>query len=85
MKHKIDVSEEKCIGCTLCALTCSIAFGEAFNLTQSYIEIKKDDFNGLTHITFSPLCLNCGQCAAICPTGCLTLKDSTPAASKGGI
>lgn len=84
MKRRIYISEEKCIGCTLCALTCSMTFQKTFNPAQSYINIKKDDINGLTHITISPLCLNCGQCAAICPTNCLTFKDDT-ASLEGGI
>lgn len=75
MAKEILINPQRCIGCTTCALTCSITYGEDFKLSRSFVQIQKDDFNGLFTIAFSSACKGCKKCAEVCPSGALRVIE----------
>lgn len=63
---------EKCTGCLICELRCSLRFARAFDLYRSAIQIRRQvggeyEFS----IAFTDVCDNCGICARFCPYGAL--------------
>lgn len=67
---------QKCIACGRCEEVC--------NNTQAVYAISKS--NRGFNVNFGPaygrsmaksVCVNCGQCVQVCPTGALTIKDDT--------
>ena len=71
MVKLIAITPKKCIGCTNCALTCSITYNDSFDLSKAHVSIKKQDIKGIFKITFSSTCKNCLKCTEVCPTGAL--------------
>lgn len=57
----IQIDEEKCIGCGLCANTCK----------QSAIEIV----NGKAKVVRDDYCDGLGRCMPVCPTGAISFSD----------
>jgi ferredoxin len=84
MAKELAIRPQKCIGCSTCALTCSLVHRGVFDPGQSNIRIYRDDFAGTFELRFSSTCTRCGQCARICPSGALQLLeipgDDAPAA-----
>lgn len=56
----IQFNEKKCIDCGLCRMTC---------INQNGIDVDKHNAEGVS------VCINCGQCSAICPTGAICERD----------
>lgn len=75
MAKEMVITPKKCIGCTTCALTCSITYHDEFDLTKAHVTIKKHDLNGQFDITFSSTCRSCYKCAEVCPAGCLRVVE----------
>lgn len=68
----IRVYLEKCTGCFVCKLRCSLRFEKAFNPSKAAIKIQRlvgeeNEFN----IAFTEQCDNCGICARYCLYGAL--------------
>ncbi len=78
------ITPKKCTGCTTCALTCSILYNDAFDLSNSHIRIIKNDFRGTFEIILKSTCLSCYKCAETCPTGCLETVNITDLNLKEG-
>jgi len=90
MAAELLINPGKCIGCSTCALTCSLIYYGEFDLSKSNIRITKHDFEGIFEISFLSTCRNCRQCALVCPSGALRsveIPDSRDELSpaKGGI
>jgi len=80
------VKPKMCIGCSMCALTCSITYNDEFRLDKAHITIKKHDLKGIFDITFSSTCFSCLKCTQVCHTGCLRIvevKEETGQADVG--
>ena len=84
VKRRMTIIPKKCTGCTTCALTCSILYGDKFNPSNSHIKIKKNDMAGIFEISFSSTCLSCYKCAESCPTGCLEVIKITDSSGREG-
>lgn len=84
LERRICITPKKCIGCTACALMCSITYQNEFNPNKSYIRILKNDLDGIFHIVLSSLCLNCGKCTEACPSGCLSKTEKEYHSDKEG-
>lgn len=76
MAKEIVVNAPKCIGCSTCALTCSITYHDEFRLQNAHIRINKNDFSGIFEICFASTCLGCKKCAEACPTGALKVVQT---------
>jgi len=75
MAKELAVRPRNCIGCSTCALTCSLANHGIFNLNLSNIKIYRDDFNGKYELRFLSSCTGCLQCARVCPSGALQIIE----------
>ncbi len=71
MKKELIITPAKCIGCSTCALTCSLVNQGEFDLAKSHIRITKYDFEGIFLISFLSSCKSCHQCAKACPSGAI--------------
>ncbi|MGQ9721419.1 MAG: 4Fe-4S binding protein [Candidatus Jordarchaeum sp.] len=69
---EIVVNPEKCMGCLMCALRCSLRYSGVFNPLKARIRIK--GLNG-NEIRFTEECNNCGLCADYCIYGALVVKE----------
>ena len=70
---KIFSYPDRCAGCLICMLRCSLRFEGIFKLSASRIKIKKlvnrpEEFE----IFFTEDCDACGICAMYCPYEALT-------------
>ncbi len=54
----VVLNPDKCVGCTMCQRTC--------------MEINQFDWKTGYETGHNPVCINCGQCSSVCPTGALT-------------
>ncbi len=73
-KFEIVVKPERCTGCLICALRCSLRFEDCFNPMKARIMVITY-FDRDNEISFEDQCDSCGICARHCPYGALTLKD----------
>lgn len=73
-KFEIMVETEKCTGCLICGLRCSLRFEKTFNPMKSQIIIISY-FDRDNEISFKDECDHCGTCARYCPYGALILKE----------
>ncbi len=77
----IQAGSEKCTGCLVCELRCSLRFEKAFNPARAKIRIKRlvgaeTEFS----IAFTDDCDNCGLCVRHCPYGALVQETRKGAA-----
>lgn len=66
-QHVIEINQDKCIGCGLCAKTCA---AHNIAMKEGKVQIKLDS------------CIKCGQCCAVCPKEAIHISgyDSEPVA-----
>ncbi|HEX3031634.1 MAG TPA: 4Fe-4S dicluster domain-containing protein [Bacillota bacterium] len=83
MSRELVIKPGLCIGCTTCSLTCSITWGEDFDVNRSYVKVGKDDKHGLFTIAFSSECRNCKKCGETCPSGALRVVELEDKEGKG--
>lgn len=62
---------EKCRGCFICQLVCSLRLEGAFAPARAALVITEEPEGGLK-ITITERCDNCGLCARYCPFGAIT-------------
>ena len=64
----IEVHEEKCTGCLICELRCSLRLEKAFNPAKARITIRRlVGADNEYAIAFTEDCDNCGICVRHCP------------------
>ena len=71
----IRIEADKCAGCRMCQVRCSILNLGEFNPFKSYITVTRDHAVRTSGLDFSGECTNCGQCIAVCNYGALTRAD----------
>jgi carbon-monoxide dehydrogenase iron sulfur subunit len=83
IKNKKDKKEfpilvypEKCTGCRMCQMRCSIRNLDEFNPFKSYITIVRDHGKRTLSLNFANECTWCGYCARFCSYGALVLRKS---------
>ena len=70
----ILVYSEKCVGCLICQLRCSMRFTNGFNPARAAILINTASDRLGADITFTEECDLCGICARHCPYGALEIR-----------
>ena len=75
---RFEKEDNDCILCGLCVRMCERMGNSAISLTGRGVEMKVDT---PFHIQ-SDVCMACGACAFVCPTGHIKLKDITKHAIK---
>ncbi|HHY96385.1 MAG TPA: 4Fe-4S binding protein [Firmicutes bacterium] len=71
---KIGLKEDRCSGCRVCEMACSLSLFQELNPKKSAIVIGGEfPAPGRYHIS---VCDQCGQCAEVCPVECITLGDN---------
>ncbi|MCG8400773.1 MAG: 4Fe-4S binding protein [Firmicutes bacterium] len=83
MASEIIIKPSRCIGCSTCALTCSLVHHGVFDPGRSSIRVTRDEFAGIFELGFSSACNNCKQCARVCPAGALQLVELPETPDKG--
>jgi carbon-monoxide dehydrogenase iron sulfur subunit len=64
---------ERCTGCRICQLMCSLAHDGECNPSLSRVIIE--DENLRFHAEFTPDCDECARCAVYCPYGAIERGD----------
>jgi ferredoxin len=77
-RKKILVSDERCAGCQLCVLSCSLANFGAFNPVKSLIKLDRDDRNTRFALSIGDGCKSCGECIRACAYDALRWEDEAP-------
>ena len=72
---ELAIRPRLCIGCSTCALTCSLINHGSFDLKLANIKVYRDDFLGLFELRFLSSCTGCLQCAQVCPSGALKVLE----------
>lgn len=77
-KPRFKLADEKCILCGLCARICEERIGvSAINFIGRGVDRKVETpFQATSDIDLD-VCITCGACAFVCPTGAIKLEDIT--------
>lgn len=75
LSFEMVIQPGRCIGCSTCALTCSLVHHGVFDPGRANIRIDRNDFAGVYELRFSSACSSCKQCARVCPSGALRLVE----------
>lgn len=78
-KPRFKLEDDNCIVCGLCTRICEERIGvSAINFVGRGVDRKVETpFQGTLDINLD-VCLACGACAFVCPTGAIKLEDITP-------
>ena len=69
---RLKVLPEKCIGCRLCEIICSLSHGNSFSPYKSRLRVEETQ--GMLKKFKPVVCTLCGSCVEACPTGALKLN-----------
>lgn len=77
---------DKCTGCRICELTCSINYRKEFNPKKSFIRVMANEEAQIYIPVLDIQCTFCGKCADACPVKALEIVElaTAIAAMKGG-
>jgi len=69
----ITIKANRCTGCLICELRCSLRFEKVFNPARAAIQVRRQvGAPNEYEICFTEKCDNCGLCARFCSYGALT-------------
>jgi len=80
MGPPVKTHPDRCTGCLICALRCSLRLSKGFNPANARIQIRRlVDAQTEYAVSFSEACDNCGICVRHCPYGALVLEKKRDA------
>jgi anaerobic carbon-monoxide dehydrogenase iron sulfur subunit len=82
LEKVLIVSTDKCTGCKICELACSMAKLGEFNPDKSYIKVLRNKDMDINLVTMSTRCDFCGECIESCPPVALQFVDFNEAILK---
>ena len=77
-KRKIARNDERCAGCALCVLSCSLFNFGVFNPEKSFIKLTRDDRTVQFGVSIDDGCKSCGECIRACAYDVLGWEDENP-------
>ena len=82
MSRFLIVDVDKCTGCRICELVCSMTIYEEYNPSKSHIRLLRNKELDVNIPVLSVKCNDneCGECVRFCPTNCLKFISSKEAA-----
>jgi len=81
MRKFLYVDPEKCIGCRLCELACSMVKEHTFNPKKARIRVNLVGIPEIPVPIYTRNCDTCGgdpTCLKYCPVGCITFSEENP-------
>jgi carbon-monoxide dehydrogenase iron sulfur subunit len=69
-------NSEKCTGCEICSLSCSMRYYEVFNIAKSRIKIYAGKDEDGVKLFSANVCNQCGVCVDICPVEALSKDEN---------
>jgi Fe-S-cluster-containing dehydrogenase component len=72
--RKMVLHPEKCSGCMLCLMACSLKYEGVVNPLKARSRVIRDG-EVVTKILLSPECTFCGHCCSVCLYGARILKE----------
>lgn len=74
------VDADKCTGCRLCELACSMARHQEYNPKKSYIKILRNREMDVSIVAIDVRCDSCNKCVEYCLPGALKFVSLEEAA-----
>lgn len=74
MRLRFDAN--KCVGCGICSLICSLVHEKVTGLEMARIKIKKNYPSLEDPIFKAKYCTHCQKCVKICPTGAISVDEN---------
>ncbi|MCX5894697.1 MAG: 4Fe-4S binding protein [Proteobacteria bacterium] len=81
MRKFLTVDTDRCTGCRLCELACSMAKENTFNPKKSHIRVHMVGFPEVPVPVYTRHCDSCGGkpvCLRYCPVGCISFSADNP-------
>jgi Fe-S-cluster-containing hydrogenase component 2 len=75
MAKKVVAFKEKCVGCRMCEMACSMYLENVFNPKRSRVQVER----GMKALDLPHICFQCDDapCAEACPVDAITMEDTT--------
>lgn len=80
MEKTIIIKMEKCTGCRICELICSMEKTGEYNPRKSYIKVLRNRELDVNIPSIDVRCNQCGKCVEWCPTDALDIMGWDQAA-----
>jgi formate hydrogenlyase subunit 6/NADH:ubiquinone oxidoreductase subunit I len=74
-EHTMVFDADKCTGCRICELTCSLMLHKEFNPKKSYIRLIANEEANVYIPILDIRCSFCGNCVEACPTKALKIVN----------
>ena len=74
-KRAIARNDDRCAGCMLCVLSCSLFNFGAFNPAKSFIRLDRNERKTRFRLSIDDGCKSCGECIRACAYGALRWED----------
>ena len=82
MEKVLIVDVDKCTGCRICELVCSMAKQGEFNPKKSYIRVMRNKEMDINMVNLSTKCVFCGECTTCCLPEAIKFVDFDEAILK---
>jgi ferredoxin len=73
---KLKFYPNRCVGCGICSLICSLNHDKIFSVEKARIKIKKNYPSLEDPIVKAYFCVDCQKCVEVCPSGALTVEEN---------
>lgn len=75
MVKKVVALKEKCVGCRMCEMACSMNLERVFNPKRARVQVER----GMKALDLPHICYQCedAPCAAACPVNAIAMEAAT--------